>query len=581
LKIDLTNKVLTSSDALHSILNDKSVDLPQAMGLRIPKREGRNLAINFLAKAKDLSTEINSSTIKRLMQVMDKLYLFEDFYSRAIDLWTSFGVTTLKIADTENDKFNKVVAHWLENVNKSMSIAHPGEDALKRLIFRQWWNLGNAFPYETWSRVTIDNETYRLPMKIMCLNPQNIDINDEKAKFGIEEIGLVVPHNMIYLDGRSNREIMPIKRQIPRSKLNKLRTNFDTGDIIVPIDKRLVVHLKRHGNHHNPWGIPFGTRAMNAFADLHRKREMDFSIVDSMIRRILMFKIGTDEIPCTDSSRIINFLNLLSNPEPTFTLVTPHDVTHEDISPNTDVLDYEKKYEHEITRILVALGIPPVMLGLKGSVNPEIEVSAFAESLLEIQRSISDYFKIILNKIIEQNPQFEGVKPHVTMSRANVNKVAHVTTMRDIYFTGNLSHRTFLENLDLDYEQEKKRREEEQGDGTDELFSPQKQPFQGDQNGIEKKTNIQIDDNRDDKKEKRKKIRKSFGIIFDYVDNMDDLVLGFNGLEQRLQDFCKFYDKYYDIKGAEQLRDFYIDSFADYKDMFKMQLFELVTGEPL
>lgn len=584
MKIDLTNKVMTSSDALHDIINDQTINLPEAMGVQIPKRGGKNVAVNFLNDAKDLSTTVDSSTIKQIMLVMNKLYWFEDFYSRAVEIWKSFSMTNLIVADTDNDEFNKVVAYWLENVNASMSIASAGEDELKKLVFTEWLNLGNSFPYETWSMTAVGGKRYKLPMKIMCLNPQNIEIDEIKAQYGIEEIGLSVPYGFINRDGRTNKEIMPIKRGLPRSRINKLKIDYKTGNTIIPIDKRLIIHLKRNGNHHNPWGVPFGTKAMNSFADLHRKREMDFSVIEGVIRRILLFKIGTDEYPASQA-RINQFLNLLANPQSTFTIAATHDVTHEDISPNTDILDYEKKYEHEIVRILVSLGVPPVLLGIKGSTDPEIEVSAFAESLREPQQVIARYFEIIMQKIISQNPQFAGIKPRVTMSRANINISAYMTTMRDIYYTGNMSHKTYLESIDIDYEQEKKRKTEERSDGTDELFVPPKQPFQGDKDGTEekpKKTNTQTNDNRDDKKEKRKKMRKSFGVIFDCINNMDDIILGFNGLEEKLQGLCKFHDKFYDKQKVEQLRDIYTeDSFCDNKDIFKSQLFELVVGESL
>jgi len=502
------NEVLIpTKQAYQTLIDDHTIDLPMAIALKVPRRVGDpNKSVNFLADSRDLSQTLDDATVKKIFGILDKLYLFEDIYGRSLDLWVDFGATRLDIQDTGNEEFDNLISYWRKHLNEKVSITARGEEQFKRLVFQQWFNMGNCFPYENWERVEINGKMYNLPTKIICLNPNNIEINSDAAQFGIEQISLQIPYSYMGKDGRSNPEIMLFKKKLSPNIKKQIRNNTFFGGSI-PLNSRLVTHLKRKGNHHSVWGIPFGLRSLNAFADLHRKREMDSSVVESMIRRILLFKLGNDEYPC-NSDRLLAFRSLFENPESNFILVTPHDVQYEDISPKTDILDYEKKYEHEMTRISVSLGIPPILLGLKGSNKPDVEISAFAESLQDPQMMYKNYIENVVEKIAEQNDM--EVPISAKMARVNINKLMHMTTMRDVFLSGTISRRTYVESIDFDFETEVQRIKDEKEQGIDLLMTPPAQPFQGNNQGIDKEEEPQTpNEEKQDKKKKMKRENKN------------------------------------------------------------------------
>lgn len=571
-----TGTPLKTTEAINRIFSDPKLNVPLAFAIRIPRTtKDIEKSLVYLGRDIELNQDFNDTTVKDIMKIMNRLYLYEDIYSRVVDLWISFGATHLSISDTTNEEFNKIVEYWSKHINEENQMTLRGISQLKRLIFRQVINLGNCFPYENWKQVEIDGKFYRLPTKITCLNPSSIDIDEFSAQYGEEKLSLVLKQD--FFNMKKNQSLLPIKRLLTKRKIQDFMSNKN-GELKIPLNSKLITHLKRSGDHHTPWGIPFGTRALNAITDLHRKRLMDGNLIQSMIKRILHFKIGNDEFPCTDSGRMQRFKTLLADPEQSMVLVTPHDVTHEDISPDMEVLGMDK-YEHDVMRVLVALGAPPALLGLEGSKNPEIEVSAFAESLRDIQEIVSTYFEIILEKIAIQNDL--SVEPTVKMGMVNVNKGQYVNMMREIYYTGNISHRTFLDKIDIDYETEKKRREDENKDGINELFTPPKQPFQGNSTDNTKQDNTKQDEmtTKELRKDQKQKMKKKFASVEDQISDMGDLGAEFYSLENTLKAFCKMFNVYYDDQKIFNIRDMFENNFVNNKGAFASTIREAILGE--
>lgn len=478
MNINFDEKNISTNVVRNNIYTNKNIDIGQAFAIKLPKRVGNpDLPIPYLKADPNLEQYLDEKNIKDVFDIMNRLYLWEDLFGRAIDLYVTFSATRLKFLDSGNEEFDKIIKYWAENVNRDLSIATTGIRSLKKVIVHQYWKLGNVFPYETWENVNIGGKNYKLPTKIMCLNPNKIKIDDTYSDFGEVSYNLEVDVNVLRRDGRTNPQVAPIKRTLKRSTLDKIRTNTYRGNTI-ELNSKLIYHIKRAISHHQVWGVPYGLNVLGTLRDLHKKREMDGAVIDRIIKRILLFKLGTDEFPA-DNNRLAAFKNLLDDPEPSFVLVTPHDVDYNDIIPNTEILDYEKKYEPEMTRFMIAMGIPPVLFGLSGSKDVEQEINYFAETAKEAQFEIKDYMINILTKIAQQNNI--DITPAVDMERINANKSLHMALMHDVYFTGCLSKRTYLDMIDFDLDTEVKRREDEESQGIDELMTPPEQPFQGNQ----------------------------------------------------------------------------------------------------
>jgi len=469
-----------------------------AIGLKIPTSMKTPVGyLDGLNKFKDIYNDIYQQ-----MEVSSKLYKFNSIVGNAVDVLIDFAVTPLRVQPTGNKQFDKVLKHFLDNVNNSNTSTLPGIYPLCQEVALEWFTSGNVFPYTKWENVKVGNTTYKLPMSINLINPQSIDIPSGPIAFGQEIIYLKYDSELmtqLTQDGRSNPEAALIKAAIPRSILNSLKKNPGSSQG-ARLNPKYVTHLKRRSKSYQPWGTPYLSRCFDSVTLLERIRQLDNSIAAGLINLITVFKIGTEEHPASPH-RLKKFAALLRNPKATQTLVWAHDVDLIQVGPDGKVLAWKDKYKDAKEDVLIALGIPPVLTSLNQSGDEWVSILSLIERLSHWRKTVSIWLEKVCEDIGRHNEFKQEVK--IKWERMNLADEQSIKNLvLSFYDRGLISIKTALRESNYDIEQEHNAKKEEKEIQED--FLPPNLPFSG--------SNTEVDKSRpkeDSTKEKTKKDTKS------------------------------------------------------------------------
>ena len=539
-----------------------------AVGVRVPKSEYFNNPVKFLEKSKRLQVTDETNILEQ-MELSQKLYHSEDIIGASIDRMVEFATTGITIEETNKEPLNNIFKYFERNLNSKVNITSTGLKPFVKQFLQEYLISGNVFPYEYW-RITnglfnpagnFMDKSFTIPESIVTLNPTKVSIDSSALEWGIQRISINLDDNTVNLllrDGRIYREIMPFKRLLKRSQLKRFKSKNQDNNI--NIDSRLISHIKRKASHYKIWGVPFLSRSFDAISQIHQMREMDRSVIDGLIRSIILLKVGSDEFPATQR-RLDALKNLFSNPKIQEIIAWPHDISHELIQPDSKVLQYKDKYRESYDRLFIALGVPPILLGREYHGDAEVAVSAFAETLRDLQEVIIEYVEYILKKIAENNG-YMGINPKVRMETVNVNKLKQWTGLRDAYMTGIISKKQYNEGIGFNYWETIELKKKENKEDIGELFMPPAQPFQGEQT-VKKdgrppeSTNQDTEDEKITQLKKRDKQAASIYEIYNerlishakrIVDskNDDDFDYAMILLESEVKDICKSEKKNYE-----------------------------------
>ena len=218
------------------------------------------------------------------------------------------------------------------------------------------------------------------------------------------------------------------------------------------------------------------TRCFSAASILERLRELDESITSGLINLVTIFKVGTKEYPASPA-RLQKFASLLRNPKATTTLVWAHDIEMLQVGPDGKVLAFKDKYKDAKEDLLVALGIPPVLMSNPQSGDAWVSILALVERLSDWRKVVSLWLEGVCNKIAEYNG-YEDIKVTVKWERMNLTNETEVKNLiLAFYDRGLLSAHTSLKEANYDYEHEIKNKTDEEKDA-DKLMPPNL-PFSG------------------------------------------------------------------------------------------------------
>jgi len=378
------------------------------IGLKIPTSVKTPVSyLDSLRKYKDIYNDIYQQ-----MEVANKLYRYDPIIGNGVDVLVDFAVTKVRPQPTNNKKLDEVLEFWFENVNSKNSNSLRGVYPLAQEIGLEWFTSGNAFPYNKWDNVQVKETTYKLPYSINLINPQSIHIPLGPIAFGQEMIYLKYDADLISKlrsDGRADPEAALIKQAIPRSVLKSLQNPSNSNVDGIRLNPRYVSHIKRRAKGYQAWGIPYLSRCFSSASLLEKLKELDSSITSGLINLITIFKIGTDQFPASQA-RLQQFAALFSNPKATQTLVWAHDIELIQVGPDGKVLAFRDKYKQAKEDILIAMGVPPVLMSLDQSGDEWVSILSLVERLTHWRSSISIWLEDICNQIAEFNGFSETVK---------------------------------------------------------------------------------------------------------------------------------------------------------------------------
>lgn len=417
------------------------------------------------------------------MKVANKLYKYNSIVGNAIDVLTEFAISQIDILPTGSRRLDKILEFFFENVNMENTNGLPGVYPLLNEIVLEWFTSGNAFPYQKWANVTLDNARGQaiLPISINLLNPQQIEVPEQPIAFGQEVIFLKPTSEImqaVMADGRSNPQSALIKSMLPRSIINSIKAGGGTGFEKIRLNPKFVDHLKRKSRGYEAWGIPYLSRCFSEAALLERLRQMDESIATGLLNLVTIFKIGTEENPASPA-RMRKFAQLIRNPKATSTLVWAHDVEVIQVGPDGKLLQFDKKYKEAKENLMIGLGVPPVLSSLSASGDPWVSILALVERLQEWRKIITIWLERLCNRIAIENG-FEDKKVKLRWHRMNLQDDAAIKNLLlAFYDRGLISIRDALEESGRNYEAVIAAKKTEKSQNLEKLFTPPEQPFQG------------------------------------------------------------------------------------------------------
>lgn len=445
-----------------------------AMGLKVPTSVKVPVSyLDDLRKYKDIYNDIYKQ-----ISVCNKLYRYNSHIGNGVDILNDFAVTKVRPNSTGKKELDEILQYWFDTVNSDNTNTLPGIYPITQEMGLEWFTSGNAFPYEKWKNVEYKNGNIKLP-DIYMLNPEAIEIPAGPIAFGQEVIYLKNDSALlgkILSDGRNDPEAALLKQAIPRSILQSIKDSGSTWTQSIRLNPKYIKHLKRKAKNYQAWGVPYLTRCFSAASILERLRELDESITSGLINLVTIFKVGTKEYPASPA-RLQKFASLLRNPKATTTLVWAHDIEMLQVGPDGKVLAFKDKYKDAKEDLLVALGIPPVLMSNPQSGDAWVSILALVERLSDWRKVVSLWLEGVCNKIAEYNG-YEDIKVTVKWERMNLTNETEVKNLiLAFYDRGLLSAHTSLKEANYDYEHEIKNKTDEEKDA-DKLMPPNL-PFSG------------------------------------------------------------------------------------------------------
>ena len=453
-----------------------------AMGIKIPT--STRTPVGYLDNLKSFKDVYND--IYKQMEVANKLYKYNPIVGNAIDVLIEFAITKISLEATGSKRLDKLINHFLENVNFDNNATLPGVYPLMNQITLEWFTSGNVFPYVRWDNISIPNinGNFKFPVSVMLLNPQSIKIPKGPVAFGREIIELKYDSELIEAlrsDGRSNRESMLLRSAVPPTLLRAIRqTGVNTFLDGIRLDSRFVSHLKRKSRSYEVWGQPYLTRCFTDASILERLRQVDESVATGLLNLITIFKIGTEEHPASQL-RLNQFAAIIRNPKATTTLVWAHDIDVIQVGPDGKMLQFDKKYKEGKENLMIALGVPPVLSSLSSSGgNPWVSILSLIERLSSWRTLSTIWLEGICNQIAKENNFKERI--NLKWDRMNLRDDTSVKNLLlSFYDRGLISIKDAVQESGRKFDSVLENQKDQKAKGYEKDFLPPEAPFSGGQ----------------------------------------------------------------------------------------------------
>jgi cation transport regulator ChaB len=432
------------------------------MGIHLVK--GLNPLLQYVA---DLMSVFQIKPIAEPQKYRDKVLAAKDVLkhdiSGLVNTTLDYAITMASSVnyrvDTNDPELGDYLNGWLASINEELRGRVPtGIESLAKEYFRERWKGSSHLLLRTaWTK----KDDLYMPTTMFFIDGEDIIVknaNDETIRLGDEQYSLrlsekedmklpVNKDEMIYVqtpfDAWGTREPRPflIRRGLWHN-LVFMRLLSEKGEFVVARALEYLFLIKK------------GTEKMFIDGNVSYSRE-DLEKVSKDFQELLAKK--KYEIPV---------INGLPTGAPTY--ATQFDTTMEHLIP-----DYSKIINNDLfstieRRLLSGLGLIDLIGGnaeKKGSLNYKPFMSEVKQGVADFQTLLRDLMKDILEKNKRKKWKAERLK--ITCSPIpDFLSEEGKTLVRSMYDRGLLSKRTTVEVLgDLDYDNERQRREDEDAEG--------------------------------------------------------------------------------------------------------------------
>jgi hypothetical protein len=322
--------------------------------------------------------------------------------------------------------------------------------------------------------------TLTLPVSMWIRDPATIKINtsmvlDEPSYYVMlpEQLVSFIQNNGTYPDGTQDLDLF-----------NKLQTYYPEfvaqvkmGNKEILLDNDLIIRRKVISD--SPYPLPFLYPCIEAMKHKRNLRRMDYSTASRAISAIQLIQLGNDMYPVTedDASQFEDIRSQMTwrhttttsafnlELERIFQLFANHTLQITWVYPPMEVLLDDKKYKEVNEDIFFGLGFPRILTtgesGGAGASVPEFASMSPMKTMENMQTRIHSIIHGILTKVTRQNGLSEV--PRTRFEKINLHAFdKFVSGMVSLYNTGNISRETFSGAFGFNWEEEVKRRVNEQ-----------------------------------------------------------------------------------------------------------------------
>lgn len=342
-----------------------------------------------------------------------------------------------------------------------------------KMIAHEYFLLGDVFPF--------------LELKCDKCNGSGIDINTQQPcdHKGGEFTSLTllnpdyveVEQTCFSSDGSATIYLIPdpqlqqiVWNQHPREQYERIpeetRRKIMSGERIM-LNPWCVSHIKYASSGYTIYGSPMIKRLFTTLAYKDKMRVAQWVIAERLIVPIKIVKVGNDSRPASeeDLENVMEQLALTQN-DPNLTLVTHHAFELEWYSASGKILPLGTEFEMCNQDIMDGLMMNKALLNGEGPAyaSAAIGIEAMISRLESFRETVADWIE---NKIYRPLAYMQGFTkraengeerlfyPKVTFPDLNLRDDTQMKQMYiDLKRDGNISLRTLLEYLGIDYDQE-------------------------------------------------------------------------------------------------------------------------------
>jgi hypothetical protein len=428
---------------------------------------------------------IGTESREEKIDLFHKIYSVEGFISNAINasaaLVSAEGNFYVRRAKSGNRKSSKVkdelqiiLDHWKRNVNARndegpvtsasglSSIISQG--ARQALIEGSWIGYLNDF------KVNVPNlgRKYLLPMYVQSLTTKNITVPDALQGTGLEEFLWEVPKEIIQQieKNKDDRIKDTLNKAFPKEMLAEIKKY---GNIHLQRDR--IWHVKHRGMDTSVFGESFIEPIVGDLAYKRSLQALDFVTIESMINRILILKVGSDN---PDSQyhnleaahmRLQTLKKLYNTTDPSMTILwAGPDIDVLDVGVHDKIAELDGRWKIAMERILYSMGVPKsLLIGEGGGGQVWAGYEGYKETLRAMQNAFAQSLSAIGERIAEQNG-FDGVEVSFIFNRSVLaDQTANANLALNARRAGLGSLRTTIPALGGDFETERRNRILEMG----------------------------------------------------------------------------------------------------------------------
>ena len=452
--------------------------------------------------------ETSNKDIYDQMKLCQKLYKFESILSMAIDIMEEFAITKIYIDNLE-EPAKTLIDFWLKYVNIENKNVEPSLKSILRRLANALLIYGNGFPYNVWRSFNVGGKTYQLPMDVVLLNPLDIDIPEKTVTLLDKKIYFKIDDEIVQALKTLERNRTVRQKELLLALPIELQKNIIKNEGKVELDFKFVSHLKRKGQDHDIWGIPYLLKTMSVLNRLKSLENLDQDTFDGIINKIVFVKAGNPEDP--RQSDVNNVANAMKNLTQMNYLVTGPHLEIAETQSNAALLDLEDRYEEVRTHLFDSLGVPVNLFSGRFTAQGDrdtIAVLSLQERLEELRDQLLIWVNNVVNQILIVNG-FSDITPAITWSTLRLKDPntlrEYVTTFYD---RGLISINTAQREAgyDLDAERVSRQREKDSGDNETFMIRPMPSTVRGEEllRLISDKPIIDMDNNKNKQLPKEK-----------------------------------------------------------------------------